>query len=95
MEMFLPTILSTKRGAFIAWLNAFKMLLALHLCTPTAAAQHGAAAVTYPNNNGDFGERRLVVNTTSGCVRGARVAENVVAWRGLPYAEPPLGALRF
>jgi hypothetical protein len=37
----------------------------------------------------------LLVNTTSGPVMGAHVGADVVAWRGIPYAEPPLGPLRF
>lgn len=42
------------------------------------------------------------VNTTHGCVRGEHVSKNVngvvysyFAFRGIPYATPPLGELRF
>ncbi|MFB0949808.1 MAG: carboxylesterase family protein, partial [Halioglobus sp.] len=34
------------------------------------------------------------VNTTSGAVT-AEVAKNVVSWRDIPYAQPPVGALRW
>ncbi|KAI9777659.1 MAG: hypothetical protein M1816_004616 [Peltula sp. TS41687] len=37
----------------------------------------------------------LVVNTTSGLVRGKHISSNVKAFRGIPYAQPPLGELRF
>jgi hypothetical protein len=37
----------------------------------------------------------LLVNTTSGIVLGGHIEPSVVAWRGIPYAEPPLGRLRF
>jgi para-nitrobenzyl esterase len=36
----------------------------------------------------------LVVETTSGKVRGARRGE-VISWKGIPYAAPPIGPLRF
>jgi len=36
----------------------------------------------------------LVVSTAHGKVRGLRKG-GVAQWRGIPYAEPPLGALRF
>jgi para-nitrobenzyl esterase len=36
----------------------------------------------------------LVVDTASGAVRGA-VVDGLRSWRGIPYAEPPVGALRF
>jgi len=36
-----------------------------------------------------------VAKTTSGQVRGTEIADGVLAWRGIPYARPPLGALRF
>src|SRR5262245_8195897 len=35
-----------------------------------------------------------IVMTRSGYVRGARVGD-VTAWRGVPYAAPPIGALRW
>jgi para-nitrobenzyl esterase len=36
-----------------------------------------------------------VVPTRGGMVRGAEIADGVLAWRGIPYAQPPVGALRF
>src|ERR1700722_19847246 len=36
-----------------------------------------------------------VALTQHGKVRGAEIAEGVVGWRGIPYARPPIGALRF
>jgi para-nitrobenzyl esterase len=35
-----------------------------------------------------------VVETHAGLVRGAEIAEDVIGWRGIPYAAPPVGALR-
>jgi para-nitrobenzyl esterase len=35
-----------------------------------------------------------VVDTAYGKVRGAELADGVLAWRGVPYAAPPAGALR-
>src|SRR5580692_9524345 len=36
-----------------------------------------------------------VAKTRDGKVRGAEIADGVLAWRGIPYARPPIGALRF
>ena len=36
-----------------------------------------------------------VVETRYGRVRGAEIADGVLAWRGIPYARPPIGGLRF
>jgi para-nitrobenzyl esterase len=36
-----------------------------------------------------------VVETRGGKVRGAEIADGVLAWRGIPYARPPIGPLRF
>lgn len=36
----------------------------------------------------------LIVETTHGKVRGEQ-REDVVSWKGIPYAAPPIGALRF
>jgi hypothetical protein len=38
---------------------------------------------------------RLLVRTTSGAVLGEHMGPHVIAWRGIPYAEAPLGPLRF
>ena len=35
-----------------------------------------------------------VVETAYGKVRGAEIADGVLAWRGVPYAAPPVGELR-
>src|SRR5215472_15127294 len=40
------------------------------------------------------GPRALLVRTTAGTVRGSR-ENGVAAYRGIPFAEPPVGALRF
>ena len=46
-----------------------------------------------------FGQRaddpRLVVRTDNGRVRGVNLNEDVRAWLGIPYAEPPTGRYRF
>jgi para-nitrobenzyl esterase len=36
-----------------------------------------------------------VAETRFGAVRGAEIADGVLGWRGIPYARPPVGALRF
>jgi para-nitrobenzyl esterase len=36
-----------------------------------------------------------VAETQYGQVRGVEIADGVVGWRGIPYARPPIGALRF
>src|ERR1700722_13086198 len=36
-----------------------------------------------------------VAETQYGKVRGAEIAAGVLGWRGIPYARPPVGALRF
>src|ERR1700677_863871 len=36
-----------------------------------------------------------VAKTRDGMVRGAEIADGVLAWRGIPYARPPVGNLRF
>ena len=35
-----------------------------------------------------------IAETAYGKVRGAEVADGILAWRGIPYAAPPTGALR-
>jgi para-nitrobenzyl esterase len=37
----------------------------------------------------------VMADTAAGRVRGAEIADGIVGWRGLPYAAPPLGPLRF
>ncbi|PVH97349.1 carboxylesterase family protein [Periconia macrospinosa] len=39
--------------------------------------------------------RNLLVNTSQGLVHGIQVNDNVNAFLGLPYAEPPVGELRW
>ena len=41
-----------------------------------------------------MGSVDTVVRTTAGCVRGAREA-GLTVWRGVPFAAPPVGRLRF
>ncbi len=36
-----------------------------------------------------------VTQTRYGTVRGTEIADGVLAWRGIPYAKPPVGDLRF
>ena len=36
-----------------------------------------------------------VAQTRHGKVRGTEIADGVLAWRGIPYAKPPVGELRF
>ncbi len=36
-----------------------------------------------------------VAETRYGKVRGTEIADGVLAWRGIPYAKPPVGELRF
>src|ERR1700729_2167400 len=36
-----------------------------------------------------------VAQTQYGQVRGAEIADGIINWRGIPYARPPVGALRF
>ncbi|NRF71500.1 carboxylesterase family protein [Aquincola sp. S2] len=43
---------------------------------------------------GSSGDDEAVVSTSSGRFRG-QAEGSVTAWRGVPYAQPPVGALRF
>ncbi|HEX4090498.1 MAG TPA: carboxylesterase family protein [Trebonia sp.] len=36
-----------------------------------------------------------VAETAGGTLRGAEIADGVLGWRGIPYARPPIGPLRF
>ena len=36
----------------------------------------------------------IVAETAYGKVRGAEIADGVLAWRGSPYAAPPVGESR-
>ena len=36
-----------------------------------------------------------VAETGYGKVRGTEIADRMLAWRGIPYARPPVGDLRF
>ncbi len=48
-----------------------------------------------PSANGDGGGESLVVRTSAGKVRGFRDAHDTIAWKGIPYARPPVGRLRW
>ena len=37
----------------------------------------------------------LIVNTTSGVFQGVSVANGTERWLGIPFAQPPIGELRF
>ena len=39
--------------------------------------------------------RNLVVNTQQGRIQGSRLTDQVDAFLGIPYAQPPVGPLRF
>jgi len=40
--------------------------------------------------NGDY-----IVDTTCGKIRGYRIYNDIISFKGIPYAEPPIGELRF
>jgi para-nitrobenzyl esterase len=37
----------------------------------------------------------VIAQTLQGKVRGAEIADGILGWRGIPYAAPPVGPLRF
>ena len=39
-------------------------------------------------------EGMTVAETAAGKVRGIEIADGIIAWRGIPYARPPIGELR-
>src|SRR5688572_5281668 len=45
-------------------------------------------------DRGQLPDDELVVRVTGGAVRGVRES-GLLAWRGIPYAAPPVGELRF
>ncbi|XP_043236715.1 acetylcholinesterase-like [Amphibalanus amphitrite] len=74
------------------------------LLTPRSQAypQFGDPDMTFPGENNNFAEREhgdLVVRTDNGLLKGitltAATGRQVDAWLGIPYAQPPLGNLRF
>jgi para-nitrobenzyl esterase len=56
---------------------------------PEGADADGAAGGAPPRGN-----VKLVVETTHGTVRG-EIQNDVAMWKGIPYAAPPIGKLRF
>lgn len=42
-----------------------------------------------------FQETSLKVEVQNGWVKGAKMADSLYSWRGIPYAKPPIGNLRF
>lgn len=65
------------------WLYWTTLLLLTHLPT--------AASISHRYQN----QGALVVNTTSGLVRGTYINPDLKAFRGIPYPQPPVGELRF
>ncbi|MBX9361353.1 carboxylesterase family protein, partial [Streptomyces sp. WAC04114] len=47
-----------------------------------------------PPHDGSAGQPGPVVHTTAGAVRGRREA-GLAVFRGIPFAEPPVGEARF
>src|SRR6201996_74948 len=45
-------------------------------------------------SQGTAGGRVTVAETAYGKLRGTEIADGVLAWRGVPYAAPPVGELR-
>lgn len=43
----------------------------------------------------DFSSPLLLVNTTYGLVRGIINEVGIRQWKGIPYAAPPIGSLRW
>src|ERR1051325_2949313 len=60
----------------------------------TCNASRCTAARRWPSSSARCIMTDLIVETTHGKVRGERHGE-VGIWKGIPYAEPPFGALRF
>lgn len=56
--------------------------------TPAEESQMRSPETTAPEADG------TIASTSLGQVRGRKIG-NVVVWRGVPYAQPPVGALRF
>ncbi len=54
----------------------------------------GAAAVLMTATQGRAGERGPAVRVRNGLVRGRRI-EGIRAFTGIPYAQAPVGPLRF
>jgi len=49
---------------------------------------------TEPNNSTDSDEK-LIIQTTAGKVRGLKVKSFTYCWLGIPFAQPPVGSLRW
>lgn len=71
--------------ATVGWLNAVLLLGQLADIVPQVVAYEYRQSV----------HDSIVVNTTSGPVRGTYINRHIRAFRGIPYAQSPTGKLRF
>ena len=43
----------------------------------------------------DTNKQNFIVDTTCGKIRGYKIYNDIITFKGIPYAEPPIGKLRF
>lgn len=53
------------------------------------------ASVEIPQDNVNTNNKQALVETTDGWVQGELYGKNWYRFRGIPFAEPPVGNLRF